>query len=503
MKEGGECSEAPLNSRSQLKRLRRLMNRSKPFGNVRSLVPLISPASVVDPMKKTLAAVVVVAAVLIVSAATAAVYYYQPGLGQSGPGQLAIMATDPPTDTQGMNQAQFHNSGVQAHRAGPDASSGWVSISGSGTFVLTGGAGTTQTIASDKVQTGTYDMVRFDVDSVTVTYYGHHYSATVTSGTITASLKSEARVNVSSSSAVLVDLRTFIINTGNSSKPQFIFSATAFATTMPQSDVTSASLQVGTTTNLQGKAWFNDFVTSTSTNVNLMATMTSGSLDLSMVNTGEATAQAQAVIVTPVSAGTTANATLPSSLSGSAVFTVGSSGSLQASNSLQAAGAPHLRNEHFSQRTTLSCLLRDHLPKLRARRGPGLWRCIGAHLPHHCSRSQHLRQHCRGGWIGHHYPSFFDSNRAQPRTPGLHCQKASQDRSRRIRVREVKAAQGPHVQERGPPRRAGRPGLGYLDTGGVLPFSVLETVWNGRSKRFLILNASHRSPCEKTGLNEK
>jgi len=57
-----------------------------------------------------------------------------------------------------------------------------------------------------------------------------------------------------------------------------------------------------------------------------------------MKNTGNDTANIQTVIITPISSGgAKASASLPTSLSGSAIFTVNSAGSLQASNSLQGA----------------------------------------------------------------------------------------------------------------------------------------------------------------------
>ncbi len=247
------------------------------------------------------------------------------------------MATDPPVTSAGVTAAAVSYSSVEVHSDGAAAASGWTQVSGSGTMNLMSSSGVSQTIAAAQVQSGAYDQVRFHIDSCQVTYEGQEYVATVTSSNLTASMQSKAQVNASATAAAIVDMRTIVMNTGNSTKPQFIFSATAFATAVPPSEAASASLQVGATTNVEGKAWFSSFVSQTSTNVNLVASMTSGSLVLAAQNTGSATANIKEVVVTPVSASTSANASLPSSLSGSAVFTVDSTGSLQSSTSLQAA----------------------------------------------------------------------------------------------------------------------------------------------------------------------
>ena len=64
-------------------------------------------------------------------------------------------------------------------------------------------------------------------------------------------------------------------------------------------------------------------------------TLTSTSLNLVLKDSGNATADVQTIIVTPISASASGSASLPASLTGSAVFTLSSSGSLQASNTLQ------------------------------------------------------------------------------------------------------------------------------------------------------------------------
>lgn len=253
-------------------------------------------------------------------------------------GDFAMMATDPPVAASGVSSATVAYDGLALHSAGSSSASGWTEIDASGTINLTSSVNISQTIASTQVQSGTYNMVAMNVTSGTVVCNGQTYSAAIASGDLQIDLNSNVQVNSSTSSAAIIDLRTFIINAGNTSNPQFVIAASAQATSVPSSDVTTASLQVGATSNLQGQAWWTTFQAQTSTKVSITsAALTAGSLSLQLGNSGNASADVQTVVITPVSAGTTANASLPATLSGSAVFTVNGSGSAQESNTLQGA----------------------------------------------------------------------------------------------------------------------------------------------------------------------
>jgi hypothetical protein len=253
-------------------------------------------------------------------------------------GDFAMMATDPPVAASGVSSATVTYNGLAVHSAGSASASGWTEINGSGTINLMSSANVSQTIASSQVQSGTYDMVAMNVTSGTVVYNGQTYNAAIASGNIKVHLNSDVQVSSTASSAAIIDLRTFVINAGNASSPQFVISASAKATSVPPSDVTTASLQVGATSSLKGQAWWTGFQDQTATDIGITsATLTSNSLTLKVSNSGNASGDIQTIVVTPVSASGTFSASLPSSLSGSAVFTVGSGGSVQASNAVQGA----------------------------------------------------------------------------------------------------------------------------------------------------------------------
>ena len=287
-------------------------------------------------MKKTfVVATAIVAAAVIVLAAAVALVQFQPS--QSGSGSLAIVGTDPPMAPQHLSSANAHYSSVQAHREGSDMSSGWTQVSGSGTLDLMA-SGQGQVMAASQVNAATYDAFRFNVDSVDVVYQGQAYTAAVASSTITAMSQSKVQVNSTTTATALVDMRTVIQNAVTTSNPQFVFTANAYATSDPAQAALSISLNVGTSVALADQAWFTSFESQTATNVNIVsATIGSGSLAVQLQNSGAADGQVQEIIVTPVSVATGVSTYLPASYSGSALFTVAGSGSVQQATSLQAS----------------------------------------------------------------------------------------------------------------------------------------------------------------------
>lgn len=286
-------------------------------------------------MKKTYAAVIAIVAVLLI-AVTATAAYYSQVQGAAGDGQLAILGADPLIAASGVTDAQVQYTSVAAHTAGSAMSSGWVQVSGSRTMDLMA-SGSAQTIATAKVKTGAYDAFRFTIDSAKVTYQAHVYTATVASPTVTAVSQSRVQVNQSSSATAtaIVYMASFIQNTGNSSSPAFVLSATANATSVPPSALVSVRLSLGVSLGLSG-SWWNSFVASTTTQATLSGTLTNGNLAVVVYNAGAPDIHVQEVIISPISASAYASSSLPASLSGSAVFDVVGSGSLQSETSASA-----------------------------------------------------------------------------------------------------------------------------------------------------------------------
>ena len=283
-------------------------------------------------MKKTHVAAIATAAALIVLAAAVALVQ-----SPAATGQLTVMGTDPPVTSSGVTDATASYSSVYAHQAGSTMASGWTQIGGSGTLDLMASQGTAQTMATSRVSAGSYDAFKFNVNSVKVVYQGQTYAATVASSTVTGTSQDQVQVASNSTAAAIVDIRTFIVNTASASSPQFVFSATAEATGVPPQALASLSLNLGAVVDLSSQAWWSTFVAQTSTNLNVAASLSSSSLSLNLQNSGSASANVQEIIITPVSASSYGSASLPSSLSGSAIFAVAGPGAVQQSTAIQAS----------------------------------------------------------------------------------------------------------------------------------------------------------------------
>jgi len=184
------------------------------------------------------------------------------------------------------------------------------------------------------VQTGTYDMVKLSIDSAVVTYNGKNYTATVRSNEVTASLDTSAQVSSSSTAAIIFDLRTLAVNTGNSTNPQFVIVSSARAGVISSSEVSSSSLSVGARTNINASAWFSAFASSGANLQITSVTLKSNSLTVTVRNTGAERANFTAVVLTPISILGSLQVDIPASFQGSAVFMVNPNLSLQATNSV-------------------------------------------------------------------------------------------------------------------------------------------------------------------------
>jgi hypothetical protein len=246
-------------------------------------------------------------------------------------GTFSMLATDPPVYASGVSKIYVQFSGEDLHSVASAAASGWVGLNSTGTVELTSLVNTTQTIASNKIKSGTYDMARLDVTSTTDLYNGKNYTASMPSGQLTASLTSQLKVNSSAPSAAVIDLQTVVINAGNTTKPQFSFSASVKAAVVPSSDV-SASVTIGARADFHTQSWWNLLIVKSAASLQITsANMNSGSLDVVVWNNGGASTALQIVTVTPVSALGTVSPGLPPTLTGSATFVVNQDGTLSSS----------------------------------------------------------------------------------------------------------------------------------------------------------------------------
>ncbi|MGA3020368.1 MAG: winged helix-turn-helix transcriptional regulator [Candidatus Micrarchaeales archaeon] len=118
--------------------------------------------------------------------------------------QIAFQLTDPPSVPNGTEALNITYSSLQAHIAGNNNVSGWISGTGSGMIDLMNLINTSQVIGTGKVPANAMiDMVRFDINSAFITINGTTYNVTVPSGHLTAQVTGQV---VNGNSSVMIDL---------------------------------------------------------------------------------------------------------------------------------------------------------------------------------------------------------------------------------------------------------------------------------------------------------
>lgn len=118
-------------------------------------------------------AIGLVAMIVIAVAAFAYIYFSN--------GTLEIVATDPPPDWGLATQVYLNYSAIEVHRMDADNSSGWFTVADGGMINLTRIIDVNKTIGSTNIQSGTYNLIRFNIKEAIVTVNGVNYSATVPS----------------------------------------------------------------------------------------------------------------------------------------------------------------------------------------------------------------------------------------------------------------------------------------------------------------------------------
>jgi hypothetical protein len=206
---------------------------------------------------------VILTAASVVLVAALAVALLMPSIiggfyGQSNSGSLSVMFTDPPSVPAGVTAVYLHYDGVQVHDAHAASDSGWVDLKASGTVELTALVNEAQTFASSSVSTGTFNAVRFNVVSTTVTFKNSNYSAPYVGGseTVIIPFASQVQVNGGQTSMVLIDFTPTVLASNNSQSPQFNMTASARAYPVSPQDLPASTVQSGSRTNISSSSWW-------------------------------------------------------------------------------------------------------------------------------------------------------------------------------------------------------------------------------------------------------
>jgi hypothetical protein len=140
-----------------------------------------------------------------------------PMLSKTNNGILALQITDPPEAPAGVTSVVIQYSDIYVHAANAGRGEhteldGWYKVAGSGSIDLMSVVNVTETIGATALPDGTYNGIRFNVTSATITYNGTKYPATVPHGWINVPIKGGGvSISTGNDAGVVVDLAPTII----------------------------------------------------------------------------------------------------------------------------------------------------------------------------------------------------------------------------------------------------------------------------------------------------
>ena len=249
-------------------------------------------------------------------------------------GTLSILVTDPPQVPEGVTAVYITYDELAVHPVASDLRQGWIELNVSGTIESMGLINVSQTIAAAQVPAGSYDLVRFNVSSVAVTYNNLTYSAALSSNTFVAAFVGGLQVNNSQVSAALVDVEPTVLNAGSASNPQFVFRLSLNALALVRNNINLELTQIGFRMDLGNMSWYVGFRANATRSLTIdSAALANDSLSVTVTNSGNGTQNIEFIVVTPALYATGTGGMQPMyrlpDLYGSIVFAVEPNGSLQ------------------------------------------------------------------------------------------------------------------------------------------------------------------------------
>jgi len=242
------------------------------------------------------------------------------GQASTGEGVLSVLMTDPPHVPTGVTAIFAYYIGLAVHDA-----QGWTTVAVAGEIELLGTVNVAQTLASANLPTGTYDQVGLELTSALVTYEGVNYTAIVQGGHLTIGILGGTVVSPSRPAAALIDIQPIVMNVGSESSPQFVLWAEARAFPVPSAQVSESTGTEGYRFSLQGLNWWHDdeYIASTELAISGV-TLSANSLSLSVADPGTSGTWLKLVVVSEANPtlGITAKYSVPSAITGGAVFVI-------------------------------------------------------------------------------------------------------------------------------------------------------------------------------------
>ena len=247
-------------------------------------------------------------------------------------GVLSIQLTDPPILPDGVTAVYINYSNIAIHVALANETHGWVEVNSEGTLNLTDLIDISQTISSVKIESGKYNLLRFNITSAIVTYEGKNYTAFVRTGQLKMPIIGGIEVTDSKPTTTIIDIQPTVFNIGSKSNPEFIISAVAKAYPVPENEEKPEMHRIGYRMGLVNKEWWNKLKGNFPRQIEVTsASLSQKSLEVAVKNTGSENVKLKLVIVSQLLAipqGEDKPVTTPI-FTGATVFVIGEDGSLK------------------------------------------------------------------------------------------------------------------------------------------------------------------------------
>ncbi|MEM3404190.1 MAG: DUF4382 domain-containing protein [Nitrososphaeria archaeon] len=212
-------------------------------------------------------------------------------------GVLSILLTDPPTLPEGITAVYITYSGLAVHAAESNQTHGWIEVGGEGTVDLLGLIDVSQTISSVNMESGKYNLLRFNITSSRVVFDGKEYPAVVRTGNITVPIIGGIEVKDDEPSATIIDIYPTVFNIGSKLEPEFVISAVARAYPVPEGESEEIH-HIGFRMSLGNREWWRRLRERFTSEIGITsASLSSNSLAITVKNTGNVSVNLKLVII--------------------------------------------------------------------------------------------------------------------------------------------------------------------------------------------------------------
>lgn len=183
------------------------------------------------------------------SSSSSSTYYGPTGI-------LGVSLTDPPIVPPGVTDVYISYSSVEVHVADAGNEDGWYQVADAGSVDLMSLINVSLTLGSAEVQTGTFNVISFNITSAGITLNGANVTAYVPANRISVPIIGGISVSTGNSSGVLVDLSPEVIPYQNGTSVSYVLVPEAKSLPIPHNvwnrtlEVKGAELQ-----QIQNQTW--------------------------------------------------------------------------------------------------------------------------------------------------------------------------------------------------------------------------------------------------------